>query len=423
MGIANRADAPGHVADDRRARLVAQLDRVQFALLGALLFVLPLLEGPKNILLALLLVTGVAAWALRGAPLARPSAFETAMMLLLAASALSTAANWPFENGTKGVKDVFFQLVLAVLVYRAAYTVGRARVLGVCTVAGAVIGVVVGMVRVGIGKRQLLELHSVGVATHSALYIGIVTLVAVGLLLDRREADPRFRFAWIGGIFILLIGLAGTASRGAMLAFAAVLVVQLVATRHWRMIGTLAVTAAVAAAAVFSAPDLFQQRRLVEKVENTLRGGPTGESDRIRMVMWRIAVEQAKQGGHWLTGVGPRNYASIDFRKLQFDPPLGMDPTGMLRHAHNLFLTKLVEEGVLGLTALVGLFLVVAAALFRGLRGGARDDWVWTAALGALLMSIIAGSFNTPFYQEHALLAMALFGLLLSRGWARGRAG
>jgi O-antigen ligase len=420
--IADRAAQAAPAAPDRAARAAAALDRARFWLLAALLFVLPILEGPKNILVALLAATLAARWVAGGMRLARPGAFELALLALLAASALSTAVNWPFENAGKGVKDVLFQLVVAAAALRGGFATRDLRRLGAAAVAGTVIGVAAGVAMVATGRNPLLELHSVGVATHSALYIAIMTMVALGLFLDPREAHPRAKWLWLAALGILLFGLAGTASRGAMLAFFAVLVVQLVATRHWRAIGTLTLMACLAAAAVFTAPDVFQQRRLVEKVEQTLRGGPLTESDRIRVTMWRIAIEQTRQGGTWLLGVGPRNYASIDFERLRFDPPLEIDPRGMLRHAHNLFLTKLVEEGALGLAALVALFAVVAVALVRGLVAGGREDWLWTAALGALLISIVAGSFNTPFYQEHALLAMILFGLALSRPWAAGRA-
>jgi O-antigen ligase len=413
----------GSLAPDRAERAAAALDRAQYWLLAALLFVLPILEGPKNILVALLAATIVARWVVGGMRFARPAAFELALLALLAASVISTAANWPFDNAGKGVKDVLFQLVVAVVAFRRGYSTRELRRLGAAAVAGTVIGVAVGVAMVATGRNLLLELHSVGVATHSALYIAIMTLVALGLFLDPREAHPRAKWLWLAALAVLLFGLAGTASRGAMLAFFAVMAVQLVATRHWRAIGALVAMACVAAAAVFTAPDVFQQRRLVEKVEQTLRGGPLTESDRIRVTMWRIAIEQTRQGGTWLAGVGPRNYAAIEFEKLRFEPPLEIDPRGMLRHAHNLFLTKLVEEGVLGLAALLALFAVVAVALARGLGAGRAGDWRWTAALGALLISIVAGFFNTPFYQEHALLAMVLFGLFLSTDPGRPRRG
>jgi O-antigen ligase len=421
MNHTSGAGAQAAPMTDQRARRVAQLDRAQFALLGALLFVLPILEGPKNILLVLLLLVGVAGWVARGAPLSRPDGFEWVLIALLAASLFSTAMNWPFENAGKGAKDVFFQVMAALLAYRARYAAGQLRTLGQLAVLGTVIGVVAGVVLVALGRNVLLELHSVGVATHSALYIAIVTMVALGLFLDPGESRKSIKWALLAAMAILLFGLAGTASRGAMLAFAVAMLLQLVATRHWRAVGTLALMTCVAAAAVFTAPDVFQQRRLVEKIEHSLQGGPISESDRLRLAMWRIAVEQTRQGGTWLAGVGPRNYASIDVEKLRFDPPLGVSTKGELRHAHNLFLTKLAEEGVPGLAALVALFAAVVLALGRGLRAGGDKEWLWTAILGATVIAIVAGFFNTPFYQEHALLSMLLFGLAYSCAWARGR--
>jgi O-antigen ligase len=423
MSIADRATRAASAAPDRAARAAAALGRAQYWLLVGLLFVLPILEGPKNVLVALLAATVVARWVVGGMRLVRPGAFELALLALLAVSALSTAVNWPFENAGKGFKDLLFQVVAAVAALRGGYSTRDLRRLGAAAVAGAVIGVAVGVAMVAAGRNLLLELHSVGVATHSALYIAVVTVVALGLFLDSREAHPRARWLWLAALAVLLFGLAGTASRGAMLAFFAVLVVQLLATRHWRAIATLAIMACVAAAAVFTAPDVFKQRRLVEKVEQTLRGGSLDANDRLRVAMWRIAIEQTRQGGTWLLGVGPRNFRAIDEERLVFDPPLGVPVKNALRHAHNLFLTKLAEEGIAGLAALSALFAVVAAGLVRGARNGRQYEWVWAGSLGALMISIIAGSFNTPFYQEHALLAMILFGLALSRAGARAGAG
>jgi len=51
--------------------------------------------------------------------------------------------------------------------------------------------------------------------------------------------------------------------------------------------------------------------------------------------------------------------------------------------------------------------------LIREAKSRGVHSWTWIAALGALLMPAIAGSFNTPFYQEHAMLAMALMAIYL----------
>ncbi|GBE46328.1 hypothetical protein BMS3Bbin11_01428 [bacterium BMS3Bbin11] len=39
-------------------------------------------------------------------------------------------------------------------------------------------------------------------------------------------------------------------------------------------------------------------------------------------------------------------------------------------------------------------------------------QWVWLSGLGGLVIPVIAGFFNTPFYQEHAMLAMILMGAM-----------
>jgi uncharacterized membrane protein YdcZ (DUF606 family) len=43
---------------------------------------------------------------------------------------------------------------------------------------------------------------------------------------------------------------------------------------------------------------------------------------------------------------------------------------------------------------------------------GNKQQWAWVAGLGGLVVPVIAGFFNTPFYQEHAMLAMILMGTM-----------
>jgi O-antigen ligase len=130
----------------------------------------------------------------------------------------------------------------------------------------------------------------------------------------------------------------------------------------------------------------------------------------------RVAVAQIREGESLWFGIGPRNFRSIDVARWHFDPPLGMSEaqrTGPV-HAHNLFLTKLVEEGAAGLTALVFFFGLVARGLWRAWRRKEWYEWRWFAAFGALGVAVIAGSVNTPFYQEHAMLEMALMAIFMA---------
>ena len=75
------------------------------------------------------------------------------------------------------------------------------------------------------------------------------------------------------------------------------------------------------------------------------------ESDHVRYDYIRLAVAQLKQKGHVFLGTGPGTFKYIKVDELDFDPPLMAykvhwnKPT----HAHNEYLTRWVERGLVGL--------------------------------------------------------------------------
>ncbi|HEX4798214.1 MAG TPA: hypothetical protein VFV04_02895 [Burkholderiales bacterium] len=95
------------------------------------------------------------------------------------------------------------------------------------------------------------------------------------------------------------------------------------------------------------------------------------------------------------------------------EAPLDL-PGNKLAHAHNMFLNKLVEEGIFGLIAMLAFFVFPARALFRDWRADRWKNWLWLSGMGALVVPVVSGSVNTPWYNEHALLAMIVLALYLS---------
>ena len=161
-------------------------ERVEFWLLCCLLFVLPTLEAPKNVALVLYVVV----WASRRASLAalrayRPAAVEVALLAIIAACGASTLANWPFDNGVKGLSDTVRYAALFVCVFRAGYSEAQHRTLATVITWGTLFGLVVGMVELMEGRRPNLELHSAGPATLAAMYVSTASLLAFGLFLTR----------------------------------------------------------------------------------------------------------------------------------------------------------------------------------------------------------------------------------------------
>ena len=401
-----------------RVRAAARLDTAAFVALCALLLVMPSIEAPKTIALVFFVLLTVAGrLAERPLGLSKPDAIEWSLLALLAASAVSTAVNWPIANGLKGVADTAMYTAGCWCVYRGRWSDGRRSIVAAMVAAGVAAGLVRGVVDVYVNHKPFLEFHSAGIVTQSSIYLGMALVMAGGILVAPggagRRPGPLERTIWAVVVVVMLAGLALMASRGAILAVAVTWFLVLALVRRIRPAVATLVGIAVMVFVVHAAPDRFAQSRLGARITGFLTTFRLDDNDQLRVSMWRIGVARLSQGDAVVFGVGPRNFSSIDIPTLALAPPVEV-PGQKLNHAHNLFVNKLVEEGVVGLAAFL-LFLGMAAwRLARDRRRSRAVDWTWFAALGAILVPSIAGSFNTPWYQEHALLAMLLIGLYLS---------
>jgi O-antigen ligase len=268
-------------------------------------------------------------------------------------------------------------------------------------------------------RRPALELHSAGVVTQSAMYVSMAAMLTFGMALVRwlprgaPAAPERPAWPWVATFALLLLALLVMASRGALLALAPALLVVALMVRRAKLWSALALGAAVVAAAGLLVVHLGG-RGVAQSLKERLAGERLAQSNLERMENYRIALAQIRQGEAAWLGIGPRNYHSIDLASLRFDPPLRLgEAARKLNHAHNVFLTKLVEEGIVGLAAFLAFWGLVAQRLYAAWRADAWYAWHWIAAWGAAAVSLVAGSVNTPFYQEHAMLAMALIALHL----------
>ncbi len=79
-------------------------------------------------------------------------------------------------------------------------------------------------------------------------------------------------------------------------------------------------------------------------------------------------------------------------------------PWLFMPHSSNLFLDTLVEQGVLGLMALAGIF----AGSFWLLAMRPQSDWSWAAA-GGLIVMMIYGLVEDPFYSGWPTLLIFVF--------------
>jgi O-antigen ligase len=175
--------------------------------------------------------------------------------------------------------------------------------------------------------------------------------------------------------------------------------------------------------AYFTAPEIFHHERMIAKINAALStaehpnikrsSDDVAIGDEIRFENWHIAIVHLKQGSQPFFGIGPRQFDKIKSTDYIFDPPL-KHTYKKLEHAHNLFLTKWVEEGLLGLLAFLYLLALFFNGIFFDRRDKVKQPWLWGAAFAAWVVPITSGFFGSPWKHEFAILAMLLFGLYFS---------
>lgn len=387
--------------------------------LALLLFVLalPLVEGPKNIAAALVLLLWLARLAVTRDAGGPWDAFDTAFAALLAAG-LAAA----FVGGYRdGLSDVVRIVVLAWVVKRSA--LGERAAVGLLLAAGAALwlALMIGLIDYGMRRSLYLELPSVGHVNQSALYLALLGATALAWTLQRAWSTPREQFAVMASAVLFILSLLITGSRAALLAFGVWLLVfgalwLRYALRSREQLRTLLVVAAVGA--VLLGAFLSAARFLpADPVQVTIGAKLTdNRSMPHRMAHWRMAVEGWRERP--LFGFGPDSFHTLKpeqvctWRQARGEA-CTPDDYSPASHAHSLYLATAAERGGLGVVALLSFLALWAWALARALPAE-RTSPLWAASTVALAVVAVGGFFNTTLRVEHGSLALLMLALWLA---------
>lgn len=405
---------------------VTRLRQLELFGLYALVFSLPIMESPKHFAIVLFAI-GALGWRFLQRPIGwrKPDTFEWLLIGMWLISLASTLANWPMEPGIRGFKNISCILFLFWTMYRNSYSEAQIRLAIWILIAAVMIGLVEGLWEWKSGIRGHLEFHSAGVVTQSAIYLGISIFLMFGIFLDNVSGFTTFiRTVMAICLLFSLFCLISMGSRGSILAVivaTGLLSLELFRNNRFRL--ALGITLAISGIIVIGAHLVTKDTVLIQRIKhlasNVNKSGLKldGLNDRLRVEHWLVGYAQATQGGHMLLGVGPRNFPSIKADQLRFSKPLVTYPSlwQVPNHAHNLFLTKWCEEGILGLTAFILFLSYIAVNLFRYRPRSEKIHWTWIACLGALTIPIVAGLFNSSFTNEFAWLSMILTGIVMGR--------
>ena len=391
---------------------------VEVGVLVALCFFLPLLEAPKNLLWVAYgltwLINRVRQREFGGAW----DAWDTLIAVWIASGFVVAAFAGLDGQQWRGAGDLVRYGSVLWMVKRARYDAREQRwVLGALVVS-TLVGLAFGYRDLwrGTAPGGTLELHSVGHVNHTAIYLAIMFGVCATAIFTRWHAwGAAARAAGLAVAALVLASLVVTASRGAL--GVALAMLPLLAAAWWprsrvplAASGVLVVLIAV----VLVAGGASVVRKHWENVHNenmlSFRDG-----------VWRAATA-TWQRYPWF-GVGMDNYSLATTERLRaWDAEAGRpyDPKRYyyISHGHSLFFNTLAERGLFGSAILA---VVLGAWAFCLVRRRPRantpdDDWLaWGSAAAAWTVTIGAGAVNTTLHHEHALLAVLLLGLFLSR--------
>lgn len=391
-----------------QATLLVRAER--WALL-LLVFLLPLMEAPKNIALVIYLVLwGVNRW--RSGEWGGRWAVWDSLILLLITTTLSSAMFGAFvpDKGIGSANDVLAYGLLFTAVRRSRYEPEMLRHLVKAASSGTLVGLVFGYWAFLVAKTgPYLVLHSVGHVNHSAIYLAIVLVVSIVWVEASQKKTKLFLLAASGLMFVSLFV---TQARGAIIP----VLIFLLIWAGMRNKSALAFGRSLLLLAVLVTTVLELVPGAMDK---TRSGVSSGEIGSYRPALARVATLAVREYP-WL-GVGVNNFGKITPTLTeQWQQKSGrIFSNGQLffaSHAHNIYMTTLAERGVLGLLPLLAFLAAIAFNLLRSRRASFTDPLnkaLWGGALGVWVIAVVGGLFNTTLHHEHAMISMLFIAIWL----------
>ena len=403
----------------RTKNILGVLDLVMLSLM---IVSLPSVEGPKNIFLVFYLVTRVLTEFLTfNQKKFHWSHWDSMFLTIVVTALLSTIfAGMPHLEEWKGYKVLLTAILTGWLLSRARYTPEHYQKLFKLIVVSTLPPLIWGLYEyLVIQSRATLEIHSVGHVNHSAIYLVMIFGAALGWFLSslnikKETLQKKFQTTLLGMLSLLFfISLIIGLSRGAFgiaVILGLFLIFLLGKNRFIKITGVLSITTILILMIVLKANIIQKQ------ITNSENNNILSFRDRV----WNVSLEASRFSP--LLGIGMSNWhfisldqlkKSVESRGETFDAEKYYFPG----HSHNLYLSALVERGMVGLIVTFIFMLVWITSLIKNFGRAKRSNeetFLWAGSFSAWLATFGIGLVNTTFHHEHAILACLFLGLYVS---------
>ena len=394
----------------------SKLKFLELSFLSLFLAFLPSFEAPKNIFLAGYLI--VALYRQSQTPSLKWGIWDWIFLSLIASSFLSALfPAVPGFNEWKGFRGMLLWVTFGWTIFRSDYDLNEKKYLFIFAILMTIPPLLWGLIEsLVLHTKEALQLHSVGHVNHSAIYLCMMAGASLALLLSQLQTLKKQHIFKITLLFILLLsGVIISQSRGAfgivfLLVFALFLLSRL--TTKIKAISLTLLTIFLISIVFIKPVPVIEKQILNQNNHDTL-----SQRDKV----WRAAFEVARL--HPLLGIGSGNWnhikidqikSSVESRGETFNPEAF---AMQYHHPHNIYLSNLVDRGILGFIIFLNFMLIWLITLINSYKKFNQDPKAilfimgsfsaWTTIFGI-------GLVNTTFHHENALLALFFLGLHLS---------
>jgi O-antigen ligase len=155
---------------------------------------------------------------------------------------------------------------------------------------------------------------------------------------------------------------------------------------------------------------------LIHKEKRTENNNVLAFRDRV----WNVSLEASRFSP--LLGIGMSNWHFISLDQLKQSVEgrgeiFNAEKYFFPGHSHNLYLSALVERGIVGLIVTFIFMLAWMMSLIKSFGRAKRSDketLLWAGSFSAWVATFGIGLVNTTFHHEHAILACLFLGLYVS---------
>ncbi len=391
-------------------------------MLSLMIISLPSLEAPKNIFLVGYLFTRITSEIIEiKKGIRKWGRWDTIFLTIVFTAFLSTIfAGFSGLEEWKGYKVFLTAILTGWLLSRANYSKKQYFTIFKLIVLSTIPPLAWGLYEYLIShSRGSLEIHSVGHVNHSAIYLVMIFGASLGWFLSQLNVSKklmglRWRIIILAIInLIFFISLILGQSRGAF-GVAIILGISLffliAKNKSAKILGIITISS-ILILSIFLNANIIKKQIVNQENNNVLA---------FRDRVWNVSYEASRF--YPILGIGMSNWHfitldhlknSVEARGGKFNPIDYYFPG----HSHNMFLTALVERGVIGI--IVTFIFMIAwikelKETFVWAKKTNETSYLWSGAFSAWVATFGIGLVNTTFHHEHGILACLFLGLYIS---------